>query len=173
MSDAIRSSKMRCLRPGVRRGRGLPGLRHFRPVAGPAGGDAVRLRLFRPTGPKTERSATSRATRSPTTASGSANLLIGMAKQGQPAAGQRPRDVGRQCWSCQTSLAVPQEQCPNCGAPVKLPQVRSLRYWVFVEPSDQGALRRRPTAAVAGPRLHERTPSRRSPRCEIGWRRIG
>jgi hypothetical protein len=59
-------------------------------------------------------------------------LWIDMAKRGQTAPDSVRVMSADRCWSCQTSLAVPQEQCPNCGAPVRLPQVRSLRFWVFV-----------------------------------------
>ena len=82
-------------------------------------------------GRKTERSATGRASRSPTTVSGSSEALIGMAKQGRPVPDSIRVMSADKCWSCQTSLAAAHEHCDNCGAPVRLPLVRSLRYWVF------------------------------------------
>jgi len=35
------------------------------------------------------------------------------------------------CWSCQRAISSPQAQCDFCGAPLTLPQVNELRYWLF------------------------------------------
>ena len=58
-------------------------------------------------------------------------MLIGMAKEHGPLPAEMMLMSPGKCWSCQADVAGAEEHCAACGAPLALPPVRNLRYWIY------------------------------------------